>query len=156
LDKWTLRLEQRQVLSESFELGPLQICADCGACDADCPVAQTETDFVPSAVMRSLLAGDLQSVLDGPDPWRCVDCMTCFERCHSRIGMAHVFERLRHLAQTRGHLPAAVKTNYETFLATGALGTGRDAVRDKLGLPSLPSSGIEDLKTVLTGSDDDG
>ncbi len=90
-------------------------------------------------------------MLENPDVWRCVDCMTCFERCHSRIGMAEVFEKLKRLAQARGLEPAAVRANYEAFLANGTLGSGRAAVREKLGLPPLPEGGTEDWKTVLAG-----
>jgi heterodisulfide reductase subunit C len=155
LDKWALRLEQRKALAQAFDLNLLQTCASCGACDADCPVAQTEAGFVPSAIMGRLVAGDLETVLEGPELWNCVDCMTCFERCHSRIGMAETFEKLKRLAQTRGHEPAAVRANYETFLSTGTLGSGRAAVREKLGLPSLPESGIDDLKVVLAAPEGD-
>jgi heterodisulfide reductase subunit B/heterodisulfide reductase subunit C len=155
LDKWAARLEQRKALAEAFDLGLLQTCASCGACDADCPVAQTEAGFVPSSVIGSLLAGDLETLLEGPDVWRCVDCMTCFERCHSRIGMAEVFEKLKRLAQAHGREPAAVRANYEAFLTTGTLGSGRQAVREKLGLPSLPECGIDDLKAVLAGQECD-
>jgi heterodisulfide reductase subunit B len=149
LDKWRLKLAQREALSRAFDLRALEICASCGACDNDCPVAQTCTDFVPSAVVGRLVAGDLDAVLAGPDPWRCLDCMTCFERCHSRLGMAEVFERLRRLAREQGVVPAAVRSSFDGFLANGALGSGRASVRERLGLPEMPPSGLEGLRTVL-------
>jgi heterodisulfide reductase subunit C len=104
---------------------------------------------VPSAVISRLVAGDQDAVLDGPDLWQCVDCMTCFERCHSRLGMAEVFESLKRLARERGAIPTAVRTNYEAFLSNGVLGAGRPAVRDKLGLPETPANGLDDLKKLL-------
>jgi heterodisulfide reductase subunit B/heterodisulfide reductase subunit C len=151
LDKWAAKLEQRATLDGTFDLGALEICADCRACDADCPVAASEEDFVPSAIIGRLLAGDLDALLDSPDPWRCTDCMTCFERCHSRIGMAEVFEKLKRLARERGHAPETARAGYEAFLAGGVLGSssGRAATREKLGLPAQPANGIEQLKTML-------
>jgi heterodisulfide reductase subunit C len=149
LEKWAAKLEQRAELAKDFNLGELQICAGCRACDADCPVSHAEEDFVPSTVITSLLAGGLEAVLDGPNPWRCTDCMTCFERCHSRIGMAQVFEQLKRLARERGRVPAAVQSSYQAFLKDGALGTGRASAREKLGLPAQPENGIVELKAVL-------
>lgn len=149
LEKWAAKLEQRDVLARSFNLAELEICAGCRACDADCPVALAEEDFVPSTIIGRLLAGEAEAVLAEPDLWRCTDCMTCFERCHSRIGMAQVFEKLRRLAGERGHLPAAVRSSYQAFVDNGVLGTGRPAVREKLGLPPLPVNGSEQLKSIL-------
>jgi heterodisulfide reductase subunit C len=156
LEEWAARLEQRGILAQNFALGELQTCATCRACDSDCPVARAEEDFVPSVVMTRLLSGELEAVLEGPDPWRCTDCMTCYERCHSRIGMAQVFEKLRGLARERGHVPTAVRSSYEAFMTSGTLGAGRPASREKLGLPALPENGIESLRTVLAGPEDDG
>lgn len=154
LEKWAVKLEQRAALTRTFDLTGLQICANCKACDSDCPVARSDADFVPSATINRLVAGELDAVLAGPDPWRCVDCMTCFERCHSRLGMAEVFEKLRRLARERGAVPAAVRSSFDSFMATGALGTGRASAREKLGLPEMPAGGLDDLKTVLARPED--
>jgi heterodisulfide reductase subunit C len=157
LDRWALRLEQREELARSFDLRGLQTCASCAACDKDCPVAQTNPDFVPSRIIGRLVAGELEAVLQSPDPWRCVDCMTCFERCHSRLGMAQVFESLKRLARERGALPAAVQSSYDMFMSTGSLGSGRPATREKLGLPESPANGLAELKKVLSASpEEDG
>jgi heterodisulfide reductase subunit C len=109
---------------------------------------------VPSAIMRSVLAGDLEAVLASGAPWRCTDCMTCYERCHSRIGMAEVFEQLKRMAAETGQVPAAVRTGYQVFLAEGVLGSGRASTREKLGLPELPKNGIDELRRVLAKPED--
>ena len=150
LAKWRARLEQRAVLADSFDLLALQICAGCHACDADCPVAKTNPEFVPSSVIGDLLAGDLEDLLARPDIWRCADCLTCYERCHSRIGMASVFEKLKRLAQAKGNAPAATESSYRTFLSTGLLGTARASARERLGLPQVPACGANELKRLLS------
>lgn len=149
LGKWSARLEQRAALTRTFDLNELQICAGCRACDSDCPVAQINEGFVPSAIIAQLLAGDLETVLDRPDVWHCLDCLTCYERCHSRLGMADVFQRLKRLAQEQGKVPAAARSNYELFASTGMLGTPRQATREKLGLPELPADGFGELSAIL-------
>jgi heterodisulfide reductase subunit B len=150
LDKWAVKLEQRAALGGTFDLSQLQICADCRACDADCSVARADEDFVPSAIISGLLAGDLEDILGRPDLWRCVECLTCFERCHSRLGMAAVFEKLKRLAQARGKAPAAARSSLQAFMTSGTLGAGRPATREKLGLPVLPENGFDELTTILS------
>jgi heterodisulfide reductase subunit C len=153
LEKWAGGLERRGALAERFDLASLQVCAGCRACDADCPVAQVEEDFVPSDIIAKVLAGDLDSVLESPALWRCTDCMTCYELCHSRIGMAEVFEQLKRMAVETGQVPAAVRASYQTFLAEGVLGAGRTSARQKLGLPEPPETGIDELRRVLAAPD---
>ena len=149
LEKWSAKLEQRAALTQTFDLTELQICAGCRACDSDCPAAQINEEFVPGAIIAQLLAGDLETVLDRPDVWHCLDCLTCYERCHSRLGIADVFQRLKRLAKEKGKVPAAARSNYEMFSSTGMLGTPRQAAREKLGLPELPADGSGELTAIL-------
>ena len=149
LEKWPVNLAQRAAVAREFDLAGLQTCAACKACDDDCPVAQTDDSFVPSAIMGELLAGDLEGILERGDIWRCTDCLTCYEHCHSRFGMAEVFQRLKLLAQEEGKVPVAVLSNYRTFAETGMLGTPRQSAREKLGLSPLPVDGSAELRTLL-------
>ncbi len=154
LEKWPLKLAQRESVSRDFELTELQTCAACKACDDDCPVARSDDRFLPSAIMGELLAGDLEGILERGDIWRCSDCLTCYEHCHSRMGMADVFQRLKWLAQEEGKVPVAVRSNYQTFADTGMLGTPRSTARERLGLPSLPGNGFDELRTILEETED--
>jgi heterodisulfide reductase subunit C len=149
LEKWPLKLAQREAIAQEFDLSELQTCAACKACDDDCPVAQTDDSFVPSAIMGQLLAGDLQGIFERGDIWRCTDCLICYERCHSRFGMAEVFQRVKMMARQEGKVPVAVLSNYQTFRETGMLGTPRQSAREKLGLSPLPEDGSADLKSLL-------
>jgi heterodisulfide reductase subunit B len=150
MEKWLKKLEQRETLMQAFNIAELEICASCKACDSDCPVAGVHEEFVPSRLINRLLNEGLDAVLEGSQIWQCVDCLTCFEKCHSRIGMAEVFEKLKRIAQERGTAPAATVSSYQAFLTSGVLGSGRPAVRQKLGLPDLPQSGADELKTMLS------
>ncbi len=155
MEKWQHKLEQREKLVRSFNIAELEICAGCKACDADCPVCSANEEFVPSRLINLLLNEGVDAVLEGSDIWQCVDCLTCYERCHSRLGMASVFEKLKRLAQEQGKAPAATAASYQAFLSTGVLGTGRPAVREKLGLPALPENGSEELKIVLSRAEEE-
>ncbi|MCL5736753.1 MAG: heterodisulfide reductase-related iron-sulfur binding cluster [Actinobacteria bacterium] len=148
--KWRRKLEQRETMLRLFNLSELQICAECRACDTDCPAGRVDEGFVPSRLINRLLTEGIEAVLEGPDIWQCLDCMTCYERCHSRLGMAVVFERLKRIAQEQGRAPAATVSSYQAFRSSGVLGAGRPAARQKLGLPDLPPNGADDLRSLLS------
>lgn len=150
MEKWRGESLRREELLRSFDLSELQMCADCRACDADCPVCGADQNFVPSRLIGRLLEEGVDPVISGPDIWRCVDCLTCYERCHSRLGMASVFERLKRIARAEGRAPAPAVSSYETFRSSGVLGGSRPAARLKLGLPELPEGGAEQLKVILS------
>lgn len=149
LEKWERRREEREEIAKAFRVPDLQKCNECRACDDDCPVTRSDPGFRPSAIIGEVLSGDLEGVLERGALWKCLECFTCYEMCHSRLGMAEVFRRLRELAVDRGHVPAAVESAYETFLTSGTLGEPREGVRGRLGLDAPPEKGFEELTHLL-------
>jgi heterodisulfide reductase subunit B len=149
--------EQRAIRDEvgrRFNVKELDMCVACRACEADCPVAAVQPGFSPTAIIGEILAGDLDGVIERGVLWSCVECYTCYERCHSRLGMAEVFRALKRLAQRQGDVPPAVTRAYETFLHSGRLAEPREAARAKLGLSPLPASGAEELKEMVASLGD--
>src|SRR5665648_462090 len=146
LAAWAEREDRRRVIAEEFSVPELQKCADCKACEDDCPVTKVAGGFSPTGIIGEILAGDLEGVIERGDLWKCLECFTCYERCHSRLGMAEVFRKLKELANHQEQVPAAVRSAYEMFRATGSLGEPRESARAKLGLSPLPSRGGEDLE----------
>src|SRR5660398_214963 len=153
LKKWGRRLEQKEELGRAFRVPELQKCNECRACENDCPVTKSDPSFSPTAIIGEILSGDLEEVLERGELWKCLECFTCYEMCHSRLGMAEVFRRLKELAVERGHVPEAVESAYETFLTTGKLGEPRESVRRRLGLDAPADMGFEELKRLLQRRD---
>ena len=149
LDKWARRLEERREIARSFSVAELQKCSECRACETDCPVTKARPEFSPTTIIGDILAGDLDGVIERGELWQCLECYTCYEKCHSRLGMAEVFRTLKELSVGRGRLPATVASAYASFLATGALGEVREGARAKLGLRPLPEGGGADLARLL-------
>ncbi len=149
LEKWEGCIEDRQEIARDFNVAELQKCSECRACEEDCPVAKVQEDFSPTQIIGEILQGDLDGLLERGDLWRCVECYTCYEKCHSRLGMAEVFRRLKELALRKDKVPAQVLSAYETFLSTGALGEPRESQRKKLGLEPMPPRGHEALTRIL-------
>jgi CoB--CoM heterodisulfide reductase subunit B len=152
LDKWEDRQADKVRLASFFDVSLLNKCDNCQACKDDCPVCKVDPTFQPTDIIGDLVRGDLDGVLAEGQLWKCLECYTCQEMCHSRIGMADTFRKLKELAMAAGSGPESVTAAYQTFLKTGVLGTPKEGARRKLGLDPLPKSGGEALARVL----DDG
>jgi heterodisulfide reductase subunit B len=152
LEKWEARQADRGELAASFDVALLAKCESCQACKDDCPVCKVDPTFQPTEIISSLVRGELDQVLADGQLWKCLECYTCQEMCHSRIGMADTFRKLKELAMESGHGPEVVSSAYATFRKTGALGSPKEGARKKLGLSPLPPSGGDELARIL---DDD-
>jgi heterodisulfide reductase subunit B/heterodisulfide reductase subunit C len=149
LDKWAARQADRTALARNFDVSLLAKCESCQACKDDCPVCKVDPSFQPTEIISALMRGELEQVLADGQLWKCLECFTCQEMCHSRIGMADTFRALKELAIAEGHGPEAVTSAYATFLKTGMLGSPKEGARKKLGLEPLPATGGESLARVL-------
>jgi heterodisulfide reductase subunit C len=119
-------------------------------------VAKVQPSFSPTSIIGEILSGNLEGVIEEADLWKCLECYTCYERCHSRLGMAEVFRKLKELALGEERVPAAVTSAYDMFVQTGSLGEPRESVRAKLGLDPLPERGGEELRRVLASRKPEG
>jgi heterodisulfide reductase subunit B len=153
LDKWEDRQADKTRLASFFDVSLLGKCDSCRACKDDCPVCQVDPTFQPTDIIGDLVRGNLDGVLAEGQLWKCLECYTCQELCHSRIGMTDTFRKLKELAMAAGTGPESVSAAYQMFLKTGVLGTPKEGARKKLGLEPLPATGGEALARVLA---DDG
>jgi heterodisulfide reductase subunit C len=152
LEKWDARQADRAALAESFDVSLLMKCAACQACKDDCPVCKVDPSFQPTEIIERLTRGELDAVIAEGQIWKCLECFTCQEMCHSRIGMAEPFRKMKELAMAAGTGPDSVASSYATFRKTGMLGSPKEGARKKLGLSPLPPSGGDELSRIL---DDD-
>lgn len=149
LTTWDARAEDKRHLAEHFNVQLLAKCASCQACKDDCPVCKVDPTFQPTEIIEALLDGRLDEVVADGQLWKCLECYTCQEMCHSRIGMADVFRQLKELAMASGAGPESVGAAYAEFLKTGALGKPREGARKKLGLDPLPHGGGDAVARLL-------
>jgi heterodisulfide reductase subunit C len=76
-------------------------CLQCRACAAGCPFLAA-MDYAPNAVLRLIMYGQRQEVLQSSTIWVCVGCHTCSSQCPMAIDMAAVMDTLRFLAVESG------------------------------------------------------
>lgn len=83
----------------------LAACFQCGTCTAGCPVAALEPKYSPRRVVRMVLLGLREEVLNASELWLCSACFTCQERCPQGVRVKDLIEVLRNLAvrEGRGH-----------------------------------------------------
>jgi heterodisulfide reductase subunit B len=155
LEKWGARTQDKERLSDFFDVAMLGKCYSCQACKDDCPVCKVDPAFQPTEIIGELLRGNIDEVLADEQLWKCVECYTCHELCHSDIGMAETFRRLKELAITSGSGPESVSESFRTFLETGALGKPREGARKKLGLEPLPTGGGDAVARIFACDLDD-
>lgn len=151
LDRWLERQADKARIAASFDISLLTKCNSCQACKDDCPVCKVDPTFQPTEIIEDLVAGKLDDVLGDSQLWKCLECYTCKELCHSEIGMANTFRKLKELSAEAGHGPESVAAAYKTFLETGTLGKPKESARKKLGLDPLPASGGDVLGRLLSG-----
>ncbi len=149
LDKWEERAAEKERLAEVFDVSLLAKCDACQACKDDCPVCKVDPAFQPTEIISALVQGRLDDVVAEGQLWKCLECYTCQEMCHSRIGMAETFRKLKEVAMASGSGPEQVSAAYRTFLDTGLLGKPKEGARKKLGLQPLPAPGVEGLANAL-------
>jgi heterodisulfide reductase subunit C len=154
LEKWGERQADKARLASFFDVSLLAKCDSCQACKDDCPVCKVDPSFQPTEIISALIRGYLDDVVADGQLWKCLECYTCQELCHSRIGMADTFRQLKELAMAAGTGPESVSAAYAEFIKTGALGKPRESARKKLGLEPLPEGGGDAVARLLTTSEE--
>lgn len=149
LDKWERRVADKSRLALDFDVALLNKCYSCQACKDDCPVCKIDPAFQPLEIIGQLLRGEIDDVLANPNVWKCLECYTCLELCHSDIGMAETFRKLKELSLEAGTGPESVPASYKLFMETGTLGKPKESARKKLGLGPLPETGGDAIQRLI-------
>jgi len=154
LDKWAARTADKAHLALDFDVALLNKCDNCRACKDDCPVCKIDPTFQPNDIIRDLVDGKIDDVIKDGNLWKCIECFTCLELCHSEIGMAETFRKLKEIALREGYGPEAVPQSYQTFMETGTLGKPKMGARKKLGLDALPADGGDVMVRIMANDDE--
>lgn len=149
LEKWEKKLENYLEVKRHLDLPSVRRCYECGACVADCPVAEITGAFKPNELIGMVLEGRIEELLNSKSIWYCVECHTCYEMCPQKFGMEKVFTTLKHLAIEGGLMPPSIKGGLDLFQKTGRLGEPDQKARKKLGLPETAAGGGEQLQELL-------
>ena len=106
-------------LEEVESAGPFQAgaCFQCRKCTNGCPVTFA-MDLYPDEVIRMVILGQRERVLNCDTVWVCAACETCTTRCPNDVKIAELMDRLKEMAVQAGLLSRQpqILTLHETFL----------------------------------------
>lgn len=63
------------------DVGDIRNCLNCGTCLAGCPAAEAELPLLIRSLVRTVLLGLEDKLIEDETPWMCVTCTACEEMC---------------------------------------------------------------------------
>jgi heterodisulfide reductase subunit C len=135
------------------ELGTsnFQRCFACGTCTAGCPVRYIDEKYNPRKIIRMVLLGMRDEVLQSDFIWLCSTCYTCHDRCPQDVGITEVMTALRNIAVREGHIHPAFREQARLVGTFGRLYEVEDfdnKKRGKMGLPHVKKS-FDDVQEIF-------
>ena len=108
-----------RLLEQIEAQGPFQAgaCFQCRKCTSGCPVTFA-MDLYPDEVIRLVILGQRETVLDCRTIWVCAACETCTTRCPNDVKIAELMDCLKEMAVLEG-VPSSqprILALHETFL----------------------------------------
>lgn len=93
-----------------------EACFQCRKCSSGCPVSFA-MDLFPDDVIRLVILGQRETVLNCRTIWVCASCETCTTRCPNEIRIAELMDCLKEMAANEGISPLPhILALHETFL----------------------------------------
>jgi heterodisulfide reductase subunit C len=128
-------------------------CLQCAICTGSCPVAQVVEGFNPrEIILRYILDGEQDEVLNLEAIWCCTTCQVCQERCPHDIRITGLLIHIMNLAARRGNLPSCLREGVRLMIETGWSIPAPDRanrVRQELGLKPLKRPNTKEIGEIL-------
>ena len=88
--------EANQNLKDEFkEYGDISYCFNCGTCITGCPASEGNPPLLIRNLVRMVLLGLEDDLLDEDTPWMCVTCSRCEEACPMNVRPFEICLELR-------------------------------------------------------------
>lgn len=128
-------------------------CLQCAVCTGSCPTAHVIPEFNPrEIILRYMLYGEEDEVLDMPSLWCCTTCHACQERCPQEICISGLLTHIMNLAAKRGNLPKTMREGIKLMAETGwsiQASQHADRVREELGLKPLKRPDVSEIRKIF-------
>jgi len=139
--------------ADSIDLSALSSCLQCAICTGSCPVARVIDGYNPrEIILKYLLYGEAEDIVDSDLIWCCTTCHTCEERCPHGISVSELLVRIMNHAAERGNLPDAIRQAVSCIAGTGRAvrPTSRSQrTRRELGLDPIPECNTSEIRELL-------
>ena len=128
-------------------------CLQCAVCTGSCPAAWVVPGFSPrDIILRYILYGEQDEVLDMESLWSCTTCHACQERCPHEISISGLLTHIMNLAARRGNLPEKLRDGVRLMAETGwsvPAPPRADRRRQELGLRPLKRPDAEEIRVIF-------
>ncbi|TFF90962.1 MAG: 4Fe-4S dicluster domain-containing protein [Promethearchaeota archaeon] len=149
---------RNEVLSHNASLS---YCYQCSTCSGGCPVALlTQGSYNPRKIIEEAILGLEEKLVEKQEPnsWLCSTCQKCVELCPQKVELTEIFTLIKNKCFKAGKVPEAFMLQGQAVMDNGvAIPYGKAIItrREKLGLPNIKISPINEIKTILeaTGFD---
>ncbi len=121
-------------------------CYQCGTCVSGCPV----TDFGQNTkkLIRKIIFGLRDEVLNDNIIWLCTECYYCGERCPQGVELPAIWTTLRNMAAKNGVIPTHIKAAVGTIRTTGRVAEVAEATEVRRESMNLPRAGAVPEKVL--------
>jgi heterodisulfide reductase subunit C len=129
----------------------VKACFACGTCTASCPIREIDDRYNPRKIIRMVLLGMKDEVLQSDFIWLCSSCYSCYERCPQDVKITDLMTALKNLAVAAGYLPSSFKLQGDLVKTHGRLYEIDDfdnKKREKMGLPAVKPK-IDEVARVM-------
>lgn len=130
----------------------LRNCYACGACSAFCPILPLAEGYDPRRLIRLVLLGQRELVLQEPLIWHCSTCTSCQEVCPQGVDFTEISFVLKNMALEAGYSPSGLTAQVDLLSGQGllyAMGEFENEKRQGLGLPEVTER-PDQIKTLLS------
>jgi len=129
-------------------------CFSCGTCTAGCPVREIDEKYNPRKIIRMVLLGMREEVLQSEFIWLCSMCYRCYDRCPQNVRLTDIITALKNIAVREGYIHPAFKEQARLVGTFGRLYEVEDfdnKKRQKLGLPPVQKT-FSDVEKLVHNS----
>lgn len=125
-------------------------CFACGTCTAGCPAFHADHEYNPRKIIRKILLGMREEVLQSPAIWLCHQCYACSSNCPQDVDFSHIMMAIRDIAVQEGYYPKDRLEKVEEIGMAANIFRG-DCVKYLMGEKDISREQIlEHVNSVLT------
>jgi heterodisulfide reductase subunit C len=139
--------------------GGLVKCVQCGACSSVCPGVKAGFPVLCRLLIKKLMQGQLEEIIEETSSWGCQACNRCTEICPQGVRPQEVVFAFRRYQAMELAISTSTTTSQMNLYERGhAVFTEAGALREKVGLPAqAPTSAYDEqaqkeVQTLLDNS----
>jgi len=128
----------KEVIPE--EAGDIRHCYNCGTCISVCPAAEGNPPLLMRSLVRKVLLGLEEELIDDDSVWSCVSCNQCMEMCPQGVKPFEVGLAIRRwqCREDTTYIPPSLPELYEIGHTQAVHKVGE--LRKSVGLEERPPS----------------